>query len=580
MIKEKIKKINKSYIIIFMIAVAIFIPYIKKGIIRGDDYICHIANLFSIDKYISLKDFTLFPSKINPIMANNMGYANAIFYPQISYWGTIIIHLIIKRLGLSLISSIKIFEFLIVFLAGTMMYKMMKIVFKNEIASVTSAIIYMCSPYFLNDVFLRMAYTEIMIFVFMPIVFIGIYYLFNKEYNKFLKYFVIGYCGMILSHLVITIFFTIMLAIILLINIKSWLNKKALLSLFLATFLVLGITAPFTVPMVEHKINGEYVVFQPDGMANIKKIHTHRLNLDDLFFATAKKKPKYISIITILLMAITIIKFKDIRKKEETSKKIFIGTVILTIISVIMTLKIINWNYIPKILWNIQFPWRMCTFISFGSSVIAGLSMMSFKNNEVQKLLLIIICVFLLTDVSRITHLENINKNEVISLNDVSSLDNKACGARREYLPLKAKENINYLKSRNEDILIKTGNPEKVEILKNKTPYLEFKISFNNTEKMIIEIPRLYYLGYSIELQDEHKNKEKINYYENSNGFIEFEIDKPGTIIVNYKGTILHNFAKAISVVFSTIFITILIYNSRKNKILTKNKKNSIIMEK
>ena len=29
MIKEKIKKINKSYIIIFMIAVAIFIPYIK-----------------------------------------------------------------------------------------------------------------------------------------------------------------------------------------------------------------------------------------------------------------------------------------------------------------------------------------------------------------------------------------------------------------------------------------------------------------------------------------------------------------------------------------------------------------------
>ena len=273
MIKEKLKNINKSYIIIFMIAVAIFIPYMKKGIIRGDDYICHIANLFSIDKYISLKDFNLFPGKINPIMANNMGYANALFYPQLSYWGTIIIHLITKRLGFTLISSIKLFEFITVFLAGTMMYRMMKIVFKNEDVAVTSAIIYMCSPYFLNDIFLRMAYTEIMIFIFIPIVFTGIYYLFNKDYNKFLRYFVIGYCGMILSHLVITVFFTIMLAIILLINIKNWLNKKALLSILLATFLVLGITAPFTVPMIEHKINGEYVVFQPEGMANIEKIH-------------------------------------------------------------------------------------------------------------------------------------------------------------------------------------------------------------------------------------------------------------------------------------------------------------------
>ena len=569
MIKEKIKNINKSYIIFFVIAVSIFIPYMKNGIIRGDDYVCHIANLFSIDKYISFKDFTIFPSKINPIMANNMGYANAIFYPQISYWGTIIIYLIIKRLGFTLISSIKIFEFLTLFLAGTMMYRMMKIIFKNEITSITSAIIYMCSPYFLNDIFLRMAYTEMMIFIFMPTVFIGIYYLFNKEYNRFLKYFVIGYCGMILSHLVITIFFTIILAIILLINIKNLLNKRAILSLFLATFLVLGITAPFTLPMIEHKINGEYVVFQPDGMANIKKIHTHRLDLDDLFFATAKKKPKYISIISTLLIAVTIIKFKEIRKMSETeddiSKKIFIGMGILILISVIMTLKIINWNYIPKILWNIQFPWRMCTFISFGTSVIAGISMMSFKNTEVQKLLLIIICVLLLTDATRITHLENINKNEVISLNDVSSLDNKSCGARREYLPLKAKENLNYLKSRNEDVLIKTGNPEIVEILKNKTPYLEFKISSNNTEKMIIEIPRLYYLGYSIELKSEDGSKEKINYYENSNGFIEFEVDKSGTIVVDYKGTVLHNLSKVISIIFSAVFIIILVYKVKKN---------------
>ena len=213
MIKKIYKKLNTNYIIIILIAISIFIPYIKSGIIRGDDYICHIANLFSIDKYISLKDFNLLPCKINPVMANNMGYGNAIFYPQLSYWGTILIHLIIKRLGFTLISSIKVFEFITVVLAGTMMYKMMETVFKNQKVALTSAIIYMCSPYFLNDIFLRMAYTEMMIFIFIPIVFLAIYHLFNKEYNKFIKYFVIGYCGMILSHLVITVFFTIVLVI-------------------------------------------------------------------------------------------------------------------------------------------------------------------------------------------------------------------------------------------------------------------------------------------------------------------------------------------------------------------------------
>ena len=559
MIKKIFKKLNTNYIIIILIAISIFIPYIKSGIIRGDDYICHIANLFSIDKYISLKDFNLLPCKINPVMANNMGYGNAIFYPQLSYWGTILIHLIIKRLGFTLISSIKVFEFITVVLAGTMMYKMMETVFKNQKVALTSAIIYMCSPYFLNDIFLRMAYTEMMIFIFIPIVFLAIYHLFNKEYNKFIKYFVIGYCGMILSHLVITVFFTIVLAIILLINIKQLLNKEALLSILISGILILGITSPFIVPMIEHKINGEYVVFQPEGMANIQKIHSHRLNLEELFLSTSKKKPKYVSTITLILAAITIINYKN-PKKDSISNKIFVGTIILTLISVIMTLKIINWNYMPKLLWNIQFPWRMCTFISFGFSVIAGISMFSFENKEIQKILLIIICVILLTDVSRITHLNSIDKSEVIQIKDVSSLENKACGARREYLPLKAKENINYLKSRNNDVSIKKGKIETIEILENKTPHLKFNVNINSTDKVTLEIPRLYYLGYSIKLQSENMNVESIKYYENENGFIEFEINKSGTITVCYSGTSWHNFAKVISIFFSAIFIIILVY--------------------
>ena len=116
-IKKIINKLPKMQIIIFLMTCFIFLYYINHSLINGDDYICHISNLTAIDEYISIKDFRFFPIKINPLMANNLGYGNAIFYPQLSYIGTIIIYLVGKHMGLTLINSIKLFLFLVVFLS-------------------------------------------------------------------------------------------------------------------------------------------------------------------------------------------------------------------------------------------------------------------------------------------------------------------------------------------------------------------------------------------------------------------------------------------------------------------------------
>jgi len=110
-------KISKMYLIIFIMTCTIFLYYINNGLLQGDDYICHISNLIAIDEYISIKDLRFFPTKINPVMANNFGYGNAIFYPQLSYICTIIIYSIGKQIGLSLINSIKLFLFLVVLLS-------------------------------------------------------------------------------------------------------------------------------------------------------------------------------------------------------------------------------------------------------------------------------------------------------------------------------------------------------------------------------------------------------------------------------------------------------------------------------
>ena len=71
---------------------------------------------------------------------------------------------------------------------------------------------------------------------------------------------------------------------------------------------------------------------------------------------------------------------------------------------------------------------------------------------------------------------------------------------------------------------------------------------------------------------------ESIKYYENENGFIEFEINKSGTITICYSGTFLYNIARIISIVSIIVFVIIL--NKKKIYLWTNNVKNSIILKR
>ena len=93
---------------------------------------------------------------------------------------------------------------------------------------------------------------------------------------------------------------------------------------------------------------------------------------------------------------------------------------------------------------------------------------------------------------------------------------------------------------------------------------MEFDIKNNNTG-CVVEVPRLYYLGYDIYI-----NNKKINYFENKNGLIEFKTSKGGKVKISYNGTILYKISLFI------VWITILILIVYKVKIegKKKNEKN------
>lgn len=502
-------------------------------------------------------------------MANDLGYGNGIFYPQLSYYVTIVIFSFMKHIGvvISLITAIKIYEFLILFLSGVFMYKFMKKTFSDKNVGLVSSIMYMTAPYFINDIFIRMSFGEISVFLFLPIIMLSITYILNKDYIKFIIFFTLGYVGMIYSHLVLTLFFTILLIIFLIIHIKELFNIKTILSFIISVITVLSITSPFLIPMFEHKVSGDYVVFRDGEMTNIQKIENNRLSMDEIFNKnTDKVVIVYNNIIVLAFSAITLVNLKNI-VKDKSRRKFIIGIFIFTLVSIFISSEFVNWRNVPEIFWLIQFPWRMCMFIAFGTSIIGGLGILYFKKENFKVLFLIILVICLL-DASAVSHYRELRIEPEINRNYVSNIDSFSLGGCREYLPVKSKENIEYLQKRTKKVEIIDGKAN-VKIIKNNTPYIKFEIKLDS-DSAKIELPRIYYLGYDIKIKDENGNIEKLEYYENDKGLIEINLDKSGIITTHYTGTTLNKFANIIAIIGVIGFIGLCIFELNKKKNIDK----------
>ena len=66
------------------------------------------------------------------------------------------------------------------------MYICVNSITKNKAIACISATLYMLMPYHLNDMYIRNALGEFLSYIFIPLVFAGVYRLLNKEKNSFL----------------------------------------------------------------------------------------------------------------------------------------------------------------------------------------------------------------------------------------------------------------------------------------------------------------------------------------------------------------------------------------------------------
>src|SRR5699024_10191610 len=93
------------------------------------------------------------------------------FYPQIVTY----IPYILGLISGTFVNGLKIFAALTVVLSGIFMYNFVNEVTKKKDIALFSAILYMIFPYRLEDIYTRFAIGEFAVFVFIPLVFQGLY---------------------------------------------------------------------------------------------------------------------------------------------------------------------------------------------------------------------------------------------------------------------------------------------------------------------------------------------------------------------------------------------------------------------
>lgn len=235
--KKKLQRKSIDVIIIILVASFLGIPLLLRNLdVYQDDGIQHIARAYGT--FMSFKDGNFFPNVITSF-TNNFGYSWNLFYGPISTYGVIFASLITNNF----IVGYKIICYIAMILSGIFMYKFMHTLINNRDVALLSSVLYMTFPYHLTDLYTRNALGEYLSFIFIPIVFLGLYNIFFNEDNPY--YLAIGTIGLILTHNISTMLVGIFAFLYLIANCGKLKKETVRKELFLNILITLIITSFF-----------------------------------------------------------------------------------------------------------------------------------------------------------------------------------------------------------------------------------------------------------------------------------------------------------------------------------------------
>ena len=566
----KNKKIIETIYIILAVLLTLFVlgkTIFSYDISGTNDGYLHLIKIIGVNDIIESGQF---PPIIEAGFCN--GYAINLFYNPLTTYISLLCGVILNNFAY----GIKLMLFIMMLLAIVFMYKFIKeFTGKKEIA-IVAAIFYVTNPYYLSNIYIRGAIGESAALTFLPLLFLGVYSLFNGDRKK--HYFItIAATGLILTHNITTLYAAIISFIYVIINFNKLKEKDILIKLLINILFIVGLTIFFIYPLLLHSFSGEYVIFDSDLMrTNGERVASGVISFKELFMEIPGQEVIFrLNIIQVVLFILSIFCYRFIDKKD---RKIYLSFIIFAILSVILCMTKNIWKFAPDILCNIQFPWRLLGFSGFFISTIAGINLFIilkkiFKNKE-NGLIFVIIPIALLSllyayslDYKDYTTKKDDNESIEFINNNINNI--VYMNINREYMPSKTYIALykNQERVKGDNVFILEGEALIESENKNELIY-NIKLS-DIKENTSIEVPFLYYKGYSAYIENEKNGRKEIDVKESDYGFLKIDIPNEyenGMIKVEYKTPITYYIVYIISFVTLIGFIIYIVLNTAKSK--------------
>lgn len=544
--KKLIKKHYKEIIVITILSIISMITLIISKNRYMHDEPFHLSNALLIESVLFRYNSIL------PTMFNNYGYGIHLFYPSFPHLVLAFTYHILKIFNFTILDSLVFIDIIISIISSLLIYHLAFKLLKKKNLALLSSIIFIFSPYRISDFVTRCSFNECFIFIFAPMIFIGLIYLLEGKYKYFYIYFILGYVGMFNSHLVMSLYLTILLIPFLLLNIKKIFKWDVINRLLIAIVLVTLICSPFFITFLENS-SGDYLVYQKDYMTSIEYMDYYSLEPLEFFNTKLEYNWDVLYFFNIASFILTMVSLAfAIITKEKNKNNIYFY--ILFFLSIVISSKFMPWKILPDFLYMIQFPWRIVTYLTIALSLTGPLVFTYIKNSKIIKYVPILFMLLIIG--TSIPFMYKLTTDKYIF--NLEELDtNLAAGHSKEYLP--SKLTVDYINTKGFNVNNITGNGL-FEIVQQDYNYLVFNATY--VENAYIELPKIYYKGYTLK-----NGNSTIKLDKSDTGLIKAYITENGTYTLEYTGTTLHNIFKYISIISWISFISLIIYIKRKEKV-------------
>lgn len=552
------------YVIIILIGLAVAIPFFWVQLRETDDGYVHLLRTISVG--LSL-EHGAFPYLLTPFFCRNFGYTMTAFYGSFVTYMPYLLGLIANSAHI----GIKLFSAFTIPLSGIFMYHFMQEVTKKKKIAFLSAVIYMIFPYRLEVYFNRFAMGEFTSFVFIPLVFQGLYNLLHGDKTKHF-YITIGAVGLMLTHTISTTYTALFCLIYILFHLKDFFKKDVIMKCVINVIFIVLISAFFIMPILEFETQSHYTIFDSSRMRTSGEwVDKNTIKPIQWIKDIEENGVSFVlGVPTIIMLALSLLAYCHIDKKY---KDFYLISFILGIISLCMTTKLFPWTVMPQILTNIQYPWRLNGFGLFFLIPVMSMNvyylLQCIKSQKIRNILyvfvLMVLAIFTVLELRVYKPMQpeiDAKYEQAIKKYPIQS----HFSVNREYLPFKANiQQFHYLNQREDRVYVLKGNA----IIENEEKYaFDLKFSVRQvSDGTILELPYLFYPGYTVEL---HINdvKKRLEISESEMGFLQVtlpEIKEQGNITVSYTGTTTEKVGYLISGISLLLFIGYVVYSNKKH---------------